>query len=116
MALAEATVPMPSGQPYFRFCDENENRRLLGCAGFDPDTVVIEEIPLLWRFHDLNSMYEVLATATTRSSLVLAAQSVDTRRAVRDTLARGVAPWVTDKGGFALPHVAVLVTAFRAAD
>jgi hypothetical protein len=75
--------------------------------------VVLEDVPLLWRFPDIASLYELFATATTRSALVLGAQTESTRRTIRAAFARGVSAWATSNGEFAVPHAAVLVTATR---
>jgi SAM-dependent methyltransferase len=114
MGLAEVPVQMPAGEPFYRFCDIDENRRLLGAAGFDADSIVMEDVPLLWRFSEAGELFELFAAATTRSALVLAAQSEATRRKIEDAFARAVSAWSTADGDFAIPHAAVAVTARRA--
>jgi SAM-dependent methyltransferase len=114
MALATVPVPLPAGEPFYRYCDADECRRLLGPAGFDVDSVVLEDVPLLWRFPDTDSLYELFATATTRSALVLEKQAESTRRVIREAFARGVSAWATSNGEYAVPHAAVLVMATRA--
>jgi SAM-dependent methyltransferase len=115
MTLATTPVPMPAGEPFYRFCDAGECRQVLAAAGFEPDSVLLEDVPLMWRFPDADSLYELFATATTRSALVLAAQTETTRGAIRDAFAAGVSACVTASGDIAIPHAAVLVTAARAA-
>ena len=113
MALADVAVPIPLGEPYYRFCDLEENRRLLGGVGFELDSVVLSDIPMLWRLPDPDALFRLFATATTRSTLVLAAQSEETRRSIRSAFEREVSSCRTQDGEYAVPHAAILVSASR---
>jgi hypothetical protein len=104
---------MPAGEPYYRFCDLEEYRKLLVDAGFDRDSVAMEALPLIWRFTDAEALFDLFRAATTRSALVLAAQREETLQAIRDAFASKVARWRTGSGDFAIPHAAVLVSASR---
>jgi SAM-dependent methyltransferase len=115
MTLATTPVPLPAGEPFDRFCDAGECRQVLAAGGFEPDSVLLENVPLMWHFPNADSLYELFATATTRSALVLAAQTEATRRAIREAFASGVSACVAASGDIAVPHAAVLVTAVRSA-
>jgi SAM-dependent methyltransferase len=111
MSLADTPAALPAGQPFYRFCSIDENRRLLGAAGFDTTTIAIEDVPLVWRFDAADDLYLLFERVTTRSSLVIAAQSPETRARIRAAFASGVARWPSPGGGYAVPHRATLVSA-----
>jgi len=101
-------VQLPQGPHFFRFSDPQESRRSVLGAGFVSPTV--KTIPLLWRLHSPDALFENMFEGTVRTAGLLRAQSADAVRAIRKALRQAAMPY--QKGdGVELPMPAVLVSA-----
>jgi ubiquinone/menaquinone biosynthesis C-methylase UbiE len=113
MSRASASVEMPAGEPFHRYCDFEESRRMLSGAGFDADTVALQDVAVTWHLPHVDALFDLFASATTRSALVLARQPEATRSTIRAAFATGVAAWPAAFGEYAVPHAAILVSASK---
>lgn len=101
-------VQLPQGPHFFRFSDPQECHRSVLGAGFVSPTV--KTIPLLWRLHSPDALFENMFEGTVRTAGLLRAQSADAVRAIRKALRQAAMPY--QKGdGVELPMPAVLVSA-----
>jgi len=101
-------VQLPQGPHFFRFSDPQESRRSVLGAGFVSPTV--KTIPLLWRLHSPDALFENMFEGTVRTAGLLRAQSANAVRAIREALRQAAMPY--QKGdGVELPMPAVLVSA-----
>src|SRR5262249_50511756 len=111
-ALAEhaIAVEVPEGPAYFRFAEAGESRRALVDAGFGPDSVRVDTIPVRWRGPTPAFLCEAERPAGVRTAAVLAAQPPDRLAAIRAAMARGVRRY-SDGSEYALPIVARVISA-----
>jgi len=101
-------VQLPQGPHFFRFSDPQESHRSVLGAGFVSPTV--KTIPLLWRLHSPDALFENMFEGTVRTAGLLRAQSANAVRAIREALRQAAMPY--QKGdGVELPMPAVLVSA-----
>ena len=101
-------VQLPQGPHFFRFSDPQECHRSVLGAGFVSPTV--KTIPLIWRLHSPDALFENMFEGTVRTAGLLRAQSADAIRAIRKALRQAAMPY--QKGdGVELPMPAVLVSA-----
>src|SRR3972149_10597567 len=101
-------VQLPQGPHFFRFSDPQECRRSVLGAGFVSPTV--KTIPLLWRLHSPDALFENMFEGTGRTAGLVRAQSANAVRALREALRQAAKPY--QKGdGVELPMPAVLVSA-----
>jgi SAM-dependent methyltransferase len=74
-------VPLPEGPPFFRFSDPEEAARSLVAAGFVEPRV--EQIPLVWRLHSPDALYDAFLGGAVRTAALLRAQTPDALAAIR---------------------------------
>jgi SAM-dependent methyltransferase len=111
-ALAEHAVPVevPEGPAYFGFAEPAECRRALIGAGFDPGSVRVETVTVLWRVPTADFLFEAERHAGVRTAAVLAAQPPEHLEAIRAAMAEGVRRYA-DGTEYALPIVARIISA-----
>jgi ubiquinone/menaquinone biosynthesis C-methylase UbiE len=101
-------VQLPQGPHFFRFSDPQECHWSVLGAGFVSPTV--KTIPLIWRLHSPDALFENMFEGTVRTAGLLRAQSADAIRAIRKALRQAAMPY--QKGdGVELPMPAALVSA-----
>ncbi len=107
-SYGKVDVQLPQGPHFFRFSDPQECHRSVLGAGLVSPTV--KTIPLIWRLHSPDALFENMFEGTVRTAGLLRAQSADAIRAIRKALRQAAMPY--QKGdGVELPMPAVLVSA-----
>ena len=113
-AVAAHAVPvtLSEGPPFYRFADDDECRRTLADAGFEPGSIRIETVEAVWRLPTPDLLFEAELDAGVRTAAVLRAQPAERLQTIREAMAEGVRRYA-DADGFALPIVARVVSATR---
>jgi ubiquinone/menaquinone biosynthesis C-methylase UbiE len=109
-AHGNRNVSLPPGPPFFRFSDPSESRRVLAETGFQPIQVV--RVPQVWRLRSADDLSEAMESATVRTRGLLAAQSKESRLAIRESV-RSEAKAYEKNGGLELPMPAMLASAVK---
>jgi SAM-dependent methyltransferase len=110
VAAHAVAIELPAGPPYYVFAEAEKARRALAHAGFEPDSVRIETVTVLWRLPTAHLLFDAHVQAGVRISAVLQAQPPDRLEAIRAAIVDGVRRY-PDGDEFAMPIVARVISA-----
>ena len=110
-AHADLGVPLPLAPPIFRFGDEVECRSALLAAGFAE--LAFKELPLIWTGDTPQAVLDTLHRGTVRISMVIEAQTPETRQAIERAILRGSERYRQRAGNIVIKWPALLTTARR---
>ena len=110
-AHADLGVPLPLAPPIFRFGDEVECRSALLAAGFAE--LAFKELPLIWTGDTPQAVLDTLHRGTVRISMVIEAQTPETRQAIEQAILRGSERYRQRAGNIVIKWPALLTTARR---
>jgi ubiquinone/menaquinone biosynthesis C-methylase UbiE len=103
--LADMNVPMPPAPPFFQYSDAAVAKAALERAGFD--SIVSEEIPLFYRGHAAEEVWDWFDKSTVRTMALIRLQTADVQRRIREGIIQAAARYKCDDG-LKIPCPAIL--------
>ena len=104
-------VPLPLAPPIFRYGDEGECRSALLAAGFAE--LAFKELPLVWTGDTPQAVLDTLHRGTVRISMLIEAQTPETRQVIEQAILRGSERYRQRAGNIVIKWPALLTTARR---
>ena len=106
---ADTSIELPSGPPYFRFCDVQECLRVTREAGFAPSTLAFTTTLAEWKVPTADALFEAEREAGVRTAALLALQSAERLAGIRAATREALESFATAEG-YAVPLAAHIVS------